>query len=77
VVVFGAFAIALSFGAGCAMLAARGAHLVLDTNHMLLLVLGTIAMTALWAALGVGLGAVIKNQVSRSSPCSSGPASST
>ena len=30
---------------------------------MLLLVLGTLCMTALWAALGVGFGALIKNQV--------------
>jgi ABC-2 type transport system permease protein len=60
---FGAFAIGLSLAVGYAMLAARGAHLALDTNHVLLLVLGTIAMTALWAALGVGFGAVVKNQV--------------
>lgn len=61
--VFGAFAIALSFGIGYAVLVARGAHFALDTNHALLLALGTIGMTALWAALGVGFGAVIKNQV--------------
>lgn len=60
---FGALAIGLSVGIGYAVLRARGAHLALDTNHLLLLVLGTIAMTALWAALGVGFGAVIKNQV--------------
>lgn len=60
---FGAFAIGLSFAVGYAVLAARGAHLALDENHVLLLVLGTIAMTALWAALGVGLGALMKNQV--------------
>ena len=61
--VFGAFAIGLSFGIGYAVLVARGEHLALDTNHVLLLVLGTIAVTALWAALGVGFGATIKNQV--------------
>lgn len=61
--VFGAFAIGLACGIGYAILAARGAHLALDGNDVLLLVLGTIGMTALWAALGVGLGAVIKNQV--------------
>jgi ABC-2 type transport system permease protein len=61
--VFGALAIGLSFGVGYLVLVARGTHLALDRNHVLLLVLGTIAMTALWAALGVGLGAVIKNQV--------------
>ena len=48
---------------GYAMLAARGIPLALDTNHVLLLLLGTLAMTALWAALGVGFGALVKNQV--------------
>jgi ABC-2 type transport system permease protein len=60
---FGALAVALAFGIGYAVFAARGAHLVLDRNDVLLLVLGTIAVTALWSALGVGLGAVVKNQV--------------
>lgn len=62
-IVFGLLAIGLSFGIGYAILAGRGAELVLGTNHVLLLVLGTLAMTALWAALGVGIGAVVKNQV--------------
>lgn len=60
---FGLVAIALSFGAGYAVLSGRGIDFALDTNHVLLLVLGTLVMTALWAALGVGFGAVIKNQV--------------
>lgn len=62
-VAFGALAMGLAFGIGYAIFAARGAHLVLGGNDLLLLVLGTIAVTALWAALGVGLGAVIRNQV--------------
>jgi ABC-2 type transport system permease protein len=62
-IVFGVVAIGLSFGVGYAILAGRGIDLALDMNHVLLLVLGTLFMTALWAALGVGLGAVIKNQV--------------
>jgi len=62
-VIFGLVAIALSFGVGYAILAARGIPFELDTAHVLLLVFGTLAMTALWAELGVGLGAVIKNQV--------------
>ena len=33
------------------------------TGHVLWLVLGTPAMTAAWAAIGVGLGAVVRNQV--------------
>ena len=62
-ILFGIVAIGLSFGVGYAVLSARGIGLALDTNHVLLLVLGTLGMTALWAALGVGLGAVIQNQV--------------
>jgi ABC-type transport system involved in multi-copper enzyme maturation permease subunit len=62
-ILFGLTAMALSFGVGYAVLAVRGIDFALDTSHVLLLVFGTLAMTALWAALGVGLGAVIKNQV--------------
>ena len=62
-IVFGIVAIGLSFGVGYAILVGRGIDLALDTNHVLLLVFGTLFMTALWAALGVGLGALIKNQV--------------
>jgi ABC-type transport system involved in multi-copper enzyme maturation permease subunit len=62
-IAFGLVAIALSFGIGYAILAGRGIDFALDTNHVLLLVFGTLLMTALWAALGVGFGAVIKNQV--------------
>lgn len=60
---FGVAAIALSFGVGYGVLAARGIPLELGTNHIILVVLGTPLMTALWAELGVGLGAIAKNQV--------------
>jgi ABC-2 type transport system permease protein len=62
-IAFGALAIGLSFGLGYAILAARGIPLELESGHILLLVLGSLGMTALWAALGVGFGAVIRNQV--------------
>jgi ABC-type transport system involved in multi-copper enzyme maturation permease subunit len=62
-ILFGLLAIALSFGVGYAILAGRGVGFALDTSHVLLLVLGSLGMTALWAALGVGIGAVIRNQV--------------
>ena len=62
-IVFGLVAIGLSFGVGYAVLAGRGIDFTLDANHVLLLVFGTLLMTALWAALGVGIGAVIENQV--------------
>ena len=60
---FGLAAIGLSFGLGYGVLAARGIPLELGTNHILLLVLATPLMTALWAELGVGLGAIVRNQV--------------
>jgi ABC-2 type transport system permease protein len=62
-IVFGAISISLSFGVGYAILSSRGVPFGLDRNHVLLLLLGSLAMTTLWAALGVGIGAVIRNQV--------------
>ena len=62
-IVFGLVAIGLSFGIGYAILAGRGIDFALDASHVVLLVLGTLFMTAMWAALGVGLGALVRNQV--------------
>jgi ABC-2 type transport system permease protein len=62
-VVFGFAAIGLSLGLGYAILTARGVPIALSTRDVLWLVLGTPIMTAAWAALGVGFGAVIRNQV--------------
>jgi ABC-2 type transport system permease protein len=62
-IVFGLVAIGISFGVGYAILTGRGIDFALDTGHIVLLVLGTIFMTALWAAMGVGIGAVVRNQV--------------
>lgn len=62
-VLFGLAAIGLSFGLGYAILAGRGISLALDANHVAWLFVGTPLMTAAWAALGVGLGAVVRNQV--------------
>jgi ABC-2 type transport system permease protein len=62
-VLFGLAAIGLSFGIGYAVLAFRDVPVALSTNDVLWLVLGTPVLTAAWAALGVGLGAVIRNQV--------------
>ena len=53
----------LSLGVGYAILAIRDIPLELGTGHVIWLLLGTPAMTAAWAALGVGLGAVLRNQV--------------
>jgi ABC-2 type transport system permease protein len=60
---FGLAAIGLSLGLGYAILTIRDIPLELGTGHMLWLVLGTPAMTAAWAALGVGLGGMVRNQV--------------
>jgi len=62
-IVFGLAAIGLSLGVGYAILAIRDIPLELGTGHVMWLVLGTPAMTAAWVALGVGLGAMIRNQV--------------
>jgi ABC-2 type transport system permease protein len=60
---FGLAAITLSFGIGYAVLATRDILLELESNHVMWLFIGTPVMTAAWAAIGVGLGAVVRNQV--------------
>lgn len=62
-VVFGIAAIGLSFGIGYAILAGRGITLALSAGDILWLLLGTPVLTAAWAALGVGFGALVRNQV--------------
>lgn len=48
---------------GTAALSARGIDVRLDAGDYALLVLGAAAAAALWAAIGVGVGAVVRNQV--------------
>ena len=62
-VLFGFAAIGLSFGIGYAILAVRDVPLALSSSEVLWLVLGTPVLTAAWAALGVGFGALARNQV--------------
>lgn len=62
-VAFGLVAIGLSLGIGSAILSARGITFAPDTGDVVALVLGTPAITAAWAALGVGVGALLRNQV--------------
>ena len=60
---FGLAASALAAGVGTAALAARGLDVALDGGDYALLVAGGTAASALWAAIGVGLGALVRNQV--------------
>lgn len=62
-IVFGAAGEALGFGIGYAALNGRGIPFALDAHAVTLLVLGTVAGSALWGAIGVGLGAMLRNQV--------------
>ncbi len=60
---FGLVAGAVAAGVGTAALRARGIDVRLDEGDYALLVAGGAAATALWAAIGVGVGAVVRNQV--------------
>jgi ABC-2 type transport system permease protein len=54
---------ALGFGIGVAILDARGIPYAPGTGATALLLGGTLAASALWGAIGVGLGAILRNQV--------------
>jgi ABC-2 type transport system permease protein len=60
---FGAVGAGLAIAAGPAVIRARGFDLALGSDDVVRLLLGTIVMSALWGAVGVGLGAVVRNQV--------------
>jgi ABC-2 type transport system permease protein len=60
---FGLVATAVGLGAGSAALAARGIDSHLDAGAYTLLLVGGAAAAALWAAIGVGVGAVVRDQV--------------
>jgi ABC-2 type transport system permease protein len=61
--VFGVLATALAVGVGAAILSGRGIEIAPGSSDFALLALGTVAGAALWGAIGVGLGAVVRNQV--------------
>ena len=61
---FGLIAGASAAAAGVASLRARGIEVQLDGDDYVLLVLGSAVAAGLWAAVGVGVGALIRNQVS-------------
>lgn len=60
---FGALGAGLALGSGAAMIHGRGYDVLIDSGDVRQLLLGAIAMSALWAAVGVGLGALVRNQV--------------
>jgi ABC-2 type transport system permease protein len=60
---FGLIAGAVAVGAGTMALRARGIDMQLDRGDYVLLVAGSAAAAALWAAIGVGVGALVRNQV--------------
>jgi hypothetical protein len=60
---FGLVAGAVAVTAGTAALRARGIDVQLDRGDHTLLVVGAAGAAALWAAIGVGVGALVRNQV--------------
>jgi hypothetical protein len=61
--VFGLTAVGVAVGVGSAALAARGVPMTLDSGDYALMPAGGVAAAALWAPLGLGLGALVRNQV--------------
>lgn len=60
---FGLFAGIVAAGVGTAALRARGIDVRIDTGDYVLLIAGGAVAAALWAAIGVGVGAIVRNQV--------------
>ncbi len=60
---FGLLAAVVAVGVGSAALGARGIPITLDAGDYTLMPLGGIAAAALWAPIGLGLGALLRNQV--------------
>lgn len=60
---FGLVAGAIAVAVGMAALRSRGFDVLLDGGDLTLLVAGASVGAALWAAIGVGIGAILRNQV--------------
>jgi ABC-2 type transport system permease protein len=54
---------ALAYGIARLILSARDVPILLDRGDQAQLLLGSLVATALWGAIGVGVGAVVRNQV--------------
>jgi ABC-2 type transport system permease protein len=61
--VFGIVGEGLGFGIGVLLFSLRGIPFLLDGSQVAVLLLGTLAGVALWGAIGVGLGAIVRSQV--------------
>jgi ABC-2 type transport system permease protein len=62
-IVFGLVAVGVAVAVGSAALAARGIPITLDGGDYALMPAGGIAAAALWAPIGLGLGALLRNQI--------------
>ena len=62
-VVFAIVGVGLSYGIGRAILSSRGIPLALDGGDVAQLLLGAVAAAAVWGAIGVGLAAILRNQI--------------
>jgi len=60
---FGLIGELLGFGIGSVILSARDVTVTLGNGDIALLLLGTLAATALWGGIGVGLGSIVRNQI--------------
>ena len=60
---FAAVGEVISVGVGELVLRQRGIPIVMHAHNFELLTLGSIVGTALWGAIGVGLGGIVRNQV--------------
>jgi ABC-2 type transport system permease protein len=62
-VALGVVGVALGFGIGAVALHARGIPFALTTGQAALLIGGALAAAALWGAIGVAVGAIVRSQV--------------
>lgn len=60
---FGLAAAAVAAGVGSVALASRNVQVQLDAGDFALILIGGAAAAALWAAIGVAVGSVVRNQV--------------
>lgn len=61
--VFGVVGEGIVYSIGVIILKARGIPISMNGGNVTLLIVGAIVGTALWGAIGVGLGAIVPNQV--------------